>query len=126
MSAYQVATNWPPKPRFLFWGFSSAMCIIIIIIIKCIYITQNRVMQLTESTVTLQTKMSSVYVWMFRLKCLGLEGQQEDCSMFEVPVWQNYGRRNSSWFVEQSVDPECAERRWRLTTDDSGWQYSRR
>ena len=28
--------------------------------------------------VTLQTKMSSVYVWMFRLKCLGLKGQQED------------------------------------------------
>jgi len=48
--------------------------------------------------------MSSVYVWMFRLKCLGLEGQQEDCSMFEVPVRRNCGRRNSSWFVEQSVD----------------------
>ena len=30
--------------------------------------------------------------------------QQEDCSMSEVPVLRHCGRRNSSWFVEQSVD----------------------
>ena len=69
-------------------------------------------MQLMRSIVTLQTKMSSVYVWMFRLKCLGLEGQQEDCSMFEVPVQRNCGRRNSSWFVEQSVD--CVQMEYRV------------
>ena len=59
--------------------------------------------------------MSSVYVWMFRLKCLGLEGQQEDCSMFEVPVRRNCGRRNSSWFMEQSVDQSAR-------IDAGGWR----
>ena len=93
--------------------------IIIIIIIKYIYIAQNRVTQLcAESTVSLQTKMSSVYVWMFPLKCLGLEGQQEDCSMSEVLVRRNYSRRNSSRFVERpddqsaQIDAGC----WRQTT----------
>jgi len=59
--------------------------------------------------------MSSVYVWMFRLKCLGLEGQQEDCSMFEVHVQRNCGSRNSSWFVEQSVDQSAR-------IDAGGWR----
>jgi len=59
--------------------------------------------------------MSSVYVWMFWMKCLGLEGQQEDCSMSEVTVRRNCGRRNSSWFAEQPVDQSAP-------IDAGGWR----
>jgi len=52
---------------------------------------------------------------MFRLKCLGLEGQQKDCSMSEVPVRWNCGRRNSSWFMEQPVDQSAR-------IDAGGWR----
>jgi len=48
--------------------------------------------------------MSSVYARMFWLKFLGLGGQQEDWSMSEVPVLRNCDRRNSSWFMERTVD----------------------
>jgi len=63
-----------------------------IIIIKYVYIAQNRVMQLMHRVDShTANKMSSVYVWMFQLKCLELESQPEDCSMSEVPVRWNCG-----------------------------------
>ena len=52
---------------------------------------------------------------MFRLKCLGLEGQQEDCSLSEVPVRWNCDRCNSSWFVEQPVNQSAR-------IDAGGWR----
>ena len=60
--------------------------------------------------------MSSVYVWMFWLKCLELLGQQEDCSI--CPVRWNCSHSNSSWFVERPVDQSARINAdgWRQTT----------
>ena len=67
-----------------------AVIIIIIIIIKYIYIAQNRVMQLMR-WVDSHTANKNVFSLCLNVstEMSGVEGQLEDCSMSEVPVRRN-------------------------------------